>query len=143
MQLLSFALRGGHILRIRVTMGSLIVHVGEEHCNRQGERGGGATMEELIGARTTNIWQTDGGGDEGAPPTKLHCATRSHPGTHPVHKMCSSPPASTFNLLQQIKSDIVGTPQALKPSISSTFWVGRIPFSHYWPSWVIRIGLPV
>ena len=22
-------------------------------------------------------------------------------------------------------------------------WVGRIPFSHYWPSGVIRIGLPV
>ena len=40
MQLLSFALRGGHILRIRVTMGSLIVHVGEEHCNRQREREG-------------------------------------------------------------------------------------------------------
>ena len=58
--------------------------------------------------------RTDYGDDEGAPPTKLHCATRSHPGTHPVHKMCSSPPASTFNLLQQIKSDIVGMPQALK-----------------------------
>ena len=70
-------------------------------------------MEELIGARTTNIWQTDDG-DEGAPPTKLHCATRSHPGTHPVHKMCSSPLTSTFNLLLQIKSDIVRMPQALQ-----------------------------
>ena len=37
----------------------------------------------------------------------------------------------------------VWMPQALKPSVSSTFGVGRIPFSHYWPSGVIRIGLPV
>ena len=30
-----------------------------------------------------------------------------------------------------------------KPSVSSTFGVGWIPFSHYWPSGVIRIGLPI
>ena len=29
------------------------------------------------------------------------------------------------------------------PSVSSNFEVGWIPFSHYWPSGVIRIGLPV
>ena len=34
-------------------------------------------------------------------------------------------------------------PRHWKPSVSSTFGVGRIPFSHYWPSGVIRIGLPV
>ena len=34
-------------------------------------------------------------------------------------------------------------PRHCKPSFSSTFGVGRIPFSHYWPSGVIRIGLPV
>ena len=34
-------------------------------------------------------------------------------------------------------------PRHWKPSVSSNFKVGRIPFSHYWPSGVIRIGLPV
>ena len=34
-------------------------------------------------------------------------------------------------------------PRHWKPSVSSTFGVGRIPFSHYCPSGVIRIGLPV
>ena len=29
------------------------------------------------------------------------------------------------------------------PSVSSNFGVGRIPVPHYWPSGVIRIGLPV
>ena len=30
-----------------------------------------------------------------------------------------------------------------KASVSSTLGVGRIPLSHNWPYWVIRIGLPV
>ena len=34
-------------------------------------------------------------------------------------------------------------PRHWTPFVSSTFEVGRIPFSHYWPSGVIRIGLPV
>ena len=34
-------------------------------------------------------------------------------------------------------------PRHWKPSVSSNFWVGWIPFSHYWPSGVIRIGLPL
>ena len=34
-------------------------------------------------------------------------------------------------------------PMHLKSSVSSTFKVGWIPFPHYWPSGVIRIGLPV
>ena len=34
-------------------------------------------------------------------------------------------------------------PQALKPSLSSNSEVGWIPFSNYWPSGVIRNGLPV
>ena len=34
-------------------------------------------------------------------------------------------------------------PKHWKPSGSSTFGVERILFSHYWPSGVIRIGLPV
>ena len=34
-------------------------------------------------------------------------------------------------------------PRHWKPSVSSNFKVGWIPFSHYWPSGVIRIGLPV
>ena len=32
---------------------------------------------------------------------------------------------------------------SVSSSSSSTFWVGRIAFSHYWPSGAIRIGLPV
>ena len=34
-------------------------------------------------------------------------------------------------------------PRHWKPSVSFTFGVGWTPFSHYWPSGVIRIGLPV
>ena len=34
------------------------------------------------------------------------------------------------------------SPWHLKSSVSSSFKVGWIPFSHYWPSGVIRIGLP-
>ena len=34
-------------------------------------------------------------------------------------------------------------PRHWKPSVSSNFEVGRIPLSNYWPSGVIRIGLPV
>ena len=34
-------------------------------------------------------------------------------------------------------------PRHQKPSVSFSFEVGRTPFSHYWPSGVIRIGLPV
>ena len=60
MQLLSFALRGGHILRIRVTMGSLIVHVGEEHCNRQRERERGGGNNGGIDWRTHDQYLADG-----------------------------------------------------------------------------------
>ena len=35
------------------------------------------------------------------------------------------------------------SPWHLKSSVSSSFKVGWIPFSHYWLSGVIRIGLPV
>ena len=77
-------------------------------------------MEELIGARTTNIWQTDGR-------RKAATMKERHPQNFIVqravilaHIRCIKcallpPLASTFNLLQQIKSDIVGTPRALKP----------------------------
>ena len=34
-------------------------------------------------------------------------------------------------------------PRHWKPSVSFSFEVGRIPFSHYWPSGVIRNGSPV
>ena len=34
-------------------------------------------------------------------------------------------------------------PRHSKPSVSFSFGVGWIPFSHYWPSGVKRIGLPV
>ena len=34
-------------------------------------------------------------------------------------------------------------PRHWKPSVSSNFGVEWIPFSHYWSSGVIRIGLPV
>ena len=34
-------------------------------------------------------------------------------------------------------------PRHSNPSVSSNFTVGWIPFSHYWTSGVIRIGLPV
>ena len=37
----------------------------------------------------------------------------------------------------------VWMPQALKTPCLIHFGVGRIPFSHYWSSGVIRIGLPV
>ena len=35
------------------------------------------------------------------------------------------------------------SPRHWKPFVSSNFGVGRIPFSLYWPSGVIRISLPV
>ena len=41
--------------------------------------------------------------------------------------------------LQMVQFD---SPWHLKSSVSSSFKVGWIPFSHYWPSGVIRIGLP-
>ena len=41
--------------------------------------------------------------------------------------------------LQMVQFD---SPRHLKSSVSSSFKVGWIPFSHYWPSGVIRIGLP-
>ena len=34
-------------------------------------------------------------------------------------------------------------PRHWSPSVSSISWVGRIPFSDYWPSGVIRMGSPV
>ena len=36
-----------------------------------------------------------------------------------------------------------GCPRHRKPSVSFSFEVGTLTFSHYWPSGVIRIGLPV
>ena len=41
--------------------------------------------------------------------------------------------------LQMVQFD---SPWHLKSSVSSSFKVGWIPFSHYWLSGVIRIGLP-
>ena len=44
---------------------------------------------------------------------------------------------------QQAASGPVWMSQALKPHCLILFWVGWIPLSHYWPSGVIRMGLPV
>ena len=45
-----------------------------------------------------------------------------------------------LNGLQMVKFEC---PRHCKPSVSFSFEVGWIPFSHYWPSGVIRNGSPV
>ena len=45
-----------------------------------------------------------------------------------------------LNGLQMVQLEC---PRHWKPSVTFSFGVGRIPFSHYWPFGVIRIGLPV
>ena len=50
---------------------------------------------------------------------------------------------SSQKWLQWMPMILTEWPCNWKPSVSSSFKVGWIPFSHYWPSGVIRIGLPV
>ena len=45
-----------------------------------------------------------------------------------------------LNGLQMVQFEC---PRHRKPSLSSISLVVRTPFSHYWPSGEIRIGLPV
>ena len=56
--------------------------------------------------------------------------------------ICSSPMAvlGLWEVVEMVQYDCH---KHWKPTVSFSFGVVRIPFSHYWPSGVIRIGFPV
>ena len=68
-------------------------------------------------------------------------------GRIPFRVQRISLPSSTWKKKQacdeKMQNFAVLIPQALKTLLLFTHWVKRISFSCYWPSRVIRIGLPV